>query len=254
MKITATWTALFALGAASSLTGCPNPNTYGTPRTVAPGKLSHTVAVEGFGYKVKTTCSPQPCTAPQDSGSTPTLPTYQLRVGLGDRFDIGARVANMTSLGADFKWNFVKSQMFDAAIDPGFQFFKVTTSSVDANGNSVDASTNVVYLHGPFLLALNAGEAFSVVLTPGVTYGVISTSVNADKGIGVAQTTKGAMGRIGIGFDFRVFDSFALHPEVTFLQSFGSPSRLLYIYGLGFNFGHLPSYADQSETRAQPQQ
>src|SRR6188768_1744011 len=35
---------------AALCTGCPNPNTYGTPRTTPVGKIQHNVAAEGFGY------------------------------------------------------------------------------------------------------------------------------------------------------------------------------------------------------------
>jgi hypothetical protein len=33
-------------------TGCPNPNLYGTPRTVPEGKFSGFAALEGVGYTV----------------------------------------------------------------------------------------------------------------------------------------------------------------------------------------------------------
>jgi hypothetical protein len=248
-----TWVTLgLAAAGALVLSGCPNPNTYGTPRTTPAGKLSHTIAAEGLGYKVKTGCTPGTCPV-EESGSVPLPPTYQLRVGLMDQLDLGARVANMTSLGLDIKWNFLKSEVFDVAIDPGFQFFQVSATTLDSSGRSVSASTNVVYLHGPLLLGLNAGKMFSVVLTPGVTYGLLSADINSSEGVGAAQTTSGLLGRLGIGLDFRIFDSFAIHPEVTFMKSFDDSSdNLLYIFGLGFNFGHLPDYSDQRDGAAPP--
>src|SRR5690349_21254831 len=86
---------------AALCTGCPNPQTYGTPRTTPAGKIQHNLAAEGIG-------------ASSDAGSftVPNVPTYTLRVGVADTVDIGARIANLTSIGADVKWNFIKSDSF----------------------------------------------------------------------------------------------------------------------------------------------
>src|SRR5262245_48053406 len=105
-------------------TGCPNPNTYGTPRTTPAGKLSHSIAVEAVGISVT-----DGATNEEVSATLPTLPTYTLRIGLADQHDMGVRAANLTSLGADLKWNFVKSDVLDIAIDPGFQFATLTVNN-----------------------------------------------------------------------------------------------------------------------------
>jgi hypothetical protein len=34
---------------ASALLGCPSPNSYATPRTVDPGRVAHSIALEGIG-------------------------------------------------------------------------------------------------------------------------------------------------------------------------------------------------------------
>jgi hypothetical protein len=211
-------------------TGCPNPNTYGTPRTTPKGKVAHTVAAEGFGFSYD---DPESDTAV--SGTLPTFPTYQLRYGISDEFDFGARIANFTSLGGDVKWNFVRSEIIDVAIDPGFQWYNITIGS---------SSTNVVYLHGPLMVGLNVAEPFSIVLTPGVTYGFASSSLESEDDRDAAATADGVMGRVGVGFDFRLSEGFAIHPEITFMKSFRDDGLLLYTFGLGFNFGKLPSFAD----------
>src|SRR5215207_1572927 len=89
------------VGGAALCTGCPNPNTYGTPRTTPVGKVQHTVAAEGMSYNIEQG-------GRTDSGTFPNLPSYQLRVGVADTVDIGARITNLTSVGADVKWNFLK--------------------------------------------------------------------------------------------------------------------------------------------------
>jgi hypothetical protein len=211
-------------------TGCPNPNTYGTPRTTPKGKVSHTIAAEGFGFSFD-----DPDSEVSGSGTVPTLPSYQLRYGLADELDFGARIANMTSLGGDVKWNFVRTPLFDVAVDPGVQWYNVTIN---------DTSSNVFYLHGPLLLGVNVAEPVSIVLSPGVTYAIASTTIETTEDDQVATTSDGVMGRLGVGFDFRISKSFALHPEVTFMKSFRDDGLLLYMIGLGLNFGSLPSFAD----------
>lgn len=223
-----TWGFIIAAGLA--LTGCPNPNTYGTPRTTPKGKVSHTIAAEGFGFKFD-----DPETEAAVSAIVPTFPSYQLRYGITDQLDFGARVANLTSLGGDLKWNFVRSPMFDVAIDPGFQWYQLSIN---------ETSLNVVYLHGPVLLGINVAEPVSIVLSPGVTYALASGTVETTDDREAATTNDGIMGRLGVGFDFRINEGFALHPEVTFMKSFRDDGMLLYMLGLGINFGKLPSFAD----------
>lgn len=232
---------LAALGAVAMVcTGCPNPQTYGTPRTTPAGKIQHNLAAEAWGYNAH-----DAETDTDAGGVLPTVPTYTLRVGVADTVDIGARIANLSSVGADVKWNFIKSDTFDMAIDPGFQFFHLSTSAGGA-----DSSFSVLYLNAPLMFGINLGESVSIVPTMGVTYGWASASVSSDDAADSASGTTGVMLRPGLGFNFRISERFALHPEVTFLKTLkGSDedSALLYIFGLGFNFGNLPKYGGGAE-------
>lgn len=222
-------------GVALLLSGCPNPNNYTTPRTAPPGKISHSIAVESFGYS--TTAAGEDV-----SGIFPTFPTYSLRVGLADRMELGARLANMSSLGADFKWNFVKGESFDAAIDPGFQWF-----SVSATSGGEDVSLSVVSLHVPVLLGFNFSEDVTLVASPGLAFSYASSEVDTTDERDAATTTDGVMARLGIGFDFRVARKFAIHPQITFLRTFRDNAALLYMAGIGFNFGNLPVYGANTD-------
>jgi hypothetical protein len=100
----------FLVASALVLLGCPNPNTYTTPRTVGSGHFQHSLAAEAWGFNIPATTTNGYTTSEGVSGTFPTLPTYTLRIGIGDSWEIGARVANMTSLGSDIKWNFLKSR------------------------------------------------------------------------------------------------------------------------------------------------
>lgn len=232
---------LGVLGAAALLcTGCPNPQTYGTPRTTPAGKIQHNVAAEGIGYS-----------SDLGGGALPTPPSYTLRIGVADSVDIGARLANLTSLGADVKWNFLRSESFDMAIDPSFQFFRFSASSTDSNGMLTDASLSVLYLNAPLMFGINLGESVTIVPTAGITWGWASSEVDSNDAQDAATGSTGIMLRPGIGFNFRISPRFALHPEITFLKPLEDNSGILYTFGLGFNFGNLPKFGGGGEAAAE---
>lgn len=236
-KLTQIGLRLGALGALAVLcTGCPNPNTYGTPRTTPVGKISHTVAAEGFRYGVDTTKQG----GTDDSATLPNAPTYQLRVGVLDTLDVGARLSNLTSFGADVKWNFVKSDVFDMAIDPAFQVFHIGASTDNATSSFTE-----VFVHAPLIFGINVSDAVTIVPTAGITYGHSSATASNGTGASAAASIDGIMARGGLGFNFRISPKFAMQPEVTYLKYLNKdtdPSISWVIFGLGFNFGSLPQY------------
>jgi len=228
--------------AASSLVlfGCPNPNTYTTPRTIGSGHFQHSLAAEAWGFSIPASQANY-ASGESLSGTFPTLPTYTLRIGIGDSWEIGARVANMTSIGADLKWNFIKSSGLDLAIDPAFQIFEISAS----DGSGTDETIRVSYVHVPILVGINLSRTVSLVLAPGITWGFVSgTATSTNNGTDQASATTGAIGRFGLGVDFRLTPGFALHPEITFLRGLGTDNTLIYMAGLGFNFGAMPNYDD----------
>jgi hypothetical protein len=228
------------------LAGCPNPNTYGTPRTTPKGEMSHTVAVEGVyigGETKKTNVSGSGATATTTTTTEsvgvglPTLPTYQLRYGVSDEVDFGVAVRNLSSLGADVKWNFVRGSV-DLAIAPGVQWFGVFTGK---------ESVQIFYIHAPLLVGLNLSDSFSFVLSPGFVYAAAignftSSGTGADRNAVI--TSGGALARFGLGLNIRPSKKFHIQPEVTGMRAFNDAEGLFLMFGLGFNFGHLPQYDD----------
>lgn len=226
------------------LTGCPNPNTYGTPRTVAPGKVSHSIAAEWVGWRFEARAPVDPdnpdagTVETSQSGGIIVPPSYALRLGVSDQVDVGFRASNVTSLGADVKYNFLRDETIDLAVDPGVQWLFV--------------GFNVYHLHLPLLVGWNLSDNVSLVLTPGIMYGVSNHDTgnsDVDREIDQLLTTDGLYGRAGLGVNFRITPKFALHPEVTFLRSFKGDARdsyvsgaMSYMFGIGFNFGNLPAY------------
>jgi len=227
------------------LLGCPNPQTYGVPRTTPSGKIQHTVALEGFHAAANNStvvANPSGGTTTRnqtESLTLPLLPTYQLRVGVADRVDIGARVTNLSALGGDVKWNFMKSESVDLAINPGLQF-----NYFSAGGSSIF----FFYGHLPLMVGFNFGESATLIGTGGLVFAYGSaTAADGDR----ATTSTGSGGtvgaRFGLGMQFRVSKKFALHPEITAMKFFENNELLWITFGLGFNFGNLPAYHPGSE-------
>jgi hypothetical protein len=225
----------FLAAGALVLLGCPNPNTYTTPRTIGSGHFQGSAAVEGWGYIPTTSANYTP---QERSGIYPAPPTFSLRLGLGNSWEIGARLGNLTSLGGDIKWNFLKSRKIDLAIDPAFQIYEL--SADDGSGKN----QTFTYLHVPLLVGVNLSRTVSLVFTPGATWGFTSAGMIRFTDGPNQGTTTGAIARFGVGADFRIMPGFALHPELTLLRGLGGDERIIYIAGLGFNFGAMPNYDD----------
>lgn len=239
--------ALTLLGFASALAflpGCPNPLNYGTPRTTPKGEISHTVALEGVGVSAK-----DGATGTTVGGFAPNLPTYEIRIGLADWVDLGVRLANLTTLGVDGKLNFVKTKHVDVAAAPGFQLFYFSADSGGTKSTLVGS-----YFHVPVLVGFNIAEPFSIVLYPGITYGVASSSADSGSGASAAQGSTGLLLRGGIGFNIRIGKGFAIHPEFAFsrgLEDDQGDVVTLYNFGLGFKFGKLPDHS-MADTQPPP--
>jgi hypothetical protein len=223
---------LSVVAASTALLGCPNPNTYGTPRTIPAGKDQHTIAAEGIYATAKSNVD---AAGNRTSASVglPMFPTYQYRRGIADEVDFGVRVANLSSLGGDVKWNFVKGDV-DIAIDPGLQWFGVFTN----NG-----SVNLFYFHGPLLVGINASDDVAVVLTPGFVYALAVGSISNSSGQSGVFSGGGALARLGLGLNLRLGKTFAIMPEVTAMKGFNDAESLLLVGGLGFKIGAQP-YSD----------
>jgi hypothetical protein len=222
--------------------GCPNPNIYGSPRTLPAGKVSHTIAVEGVGYHFtrRDAYVEQEGLPRTASAATLVPPSYSLRVGIADRFDFGFRAANMSSLGVDIKGNFLRSEVLDLALDPFVQW-------------SFLGGVDTTHVHLPLLVGFNASPKITVLLTPGMMYGVSSFKYANDADLSELKQLMGTNGfyaRLGLGLDARLSKKFAIHPEITVLKALNPPtdsvfeSTLMYTFGFGFVLGAQPDYSD----------
>jgi hypothetical protein len=202
--------------------GCgPSLNTYATPRTVPGPKLEHTVAAEGF-FDLK-----HRRRGLQETFPLPTV--YALRFGYLDRADFGVRVVSPGSVVLDTKWNFLRSRIFDAAIDPGFAC-------------ELGFETGRIWWHLPLMMGINLQEQMSVVLVQGVSrmysfrhVDYVDIEIFRDDDLYY---------RAGLGLDLRIADHFALHPEATLMHPIASSEEvtLPLQLGMALNMGGLPVF------------
>jgi hypothetical protein len=169
---------------------------------------------------------------------SPGLPTIGVRLGLVNRVDVGARVSDLTGVGADLKYNFVRGR-FDMAIDPAVQGIYY-----DVGGHTQPAG--VAQFHLPLLLGLNFDEDTTLVLTPGffaavTTYTGQSSSLDT---LQFATLSPGLGARLGLGLNVRASDNLSWQPELTVWHEFGDIDSWVYVLGIGLNVGALPDYSD----------
>jgi hypothetical protein len=193
--------------------GCANPNLHTTPRATPVGRVTSFVA-------------PQLIARPE---LQQRVYGVQLggRYGLASRLDAGART-NFGSFAFDLKWNAVRGQRFDLALDAGLQLMPST-----------------LYVDLPVLLGINLSDSVSILPTTGIMLGEgRQPSLDIDKteaeDVRHSQRAGRLFLRAGLGAQFRVSSDFAVNPELTYLvPTEGSVAEYL-VFGLGFCFGKLP--------------
>jgi hypothetical protein len=223
---------------AASLCGCPNPNTYGTPRTLPPGKVQIVASLEGVGIS-ETTGTNAAGDKVTTSAYDPTFPSVGVRIGLADSVDLGLKIAQLSSLGADVKLNFLRSRWFDMAVDPGVQ-----GAYLSAGGTSL----GIFYFNVPLLLGINFTHSTTLVLTPGFTYLLATASTTDTSGTSSYVSGSAPLARFGVGFNFRVGSVLSIQPEITGLKGFNNSDATLWNFGVGFAIatsrGASPDYSD----------
>jgi hypothetical protein len=203
-------------------TGCmPSINTYSTPRTVPGPKLEHTVAAEGFvDLKHRRR-------GVQQALPLPTV--YALRFAYLERADLGVRVAHPGSVVLDTKWNFLRSRVFDAAIDPGF-------------ASELDLYVARLWWHLPLMVGVNVEDWLSMVFVQGVSR--MYALRNVDPVDVELFRDDDWYYRAGLGLDMRIASGLALHPEATIMHPIASRNEITLPLqvGMAANWGGLPSF------------
>ncbi len=225
--------ALTALVAATPilLAGCPTPLTWTTPRTIPAGEVNHTVGLEvirltNLDDPIEDETETAGLTLDLEAPPVPFL-AYLIRFGVSDEIDIGVKVSTSTSFAVDFKFQVVREDVFDLALDPGIQ-----TTVLLLN-----------YLNFPILMGFNLGDIATITLAPRVSY---LTSLDEDFG-GILLYGGTAGVRLG------VTDGFAVIPQVDISRPFDQRAAWILnqvTFGIGFSFGDQPQYGEPAPPEA----
>jgi hypothetical protein len=203
--------------------GCAAPNLYTTPRSIPAG--------EHVGF-----VAPQLVQRPDEVDAAGNEVSFHYaalfggRVGLWKRVDVGART-NLGSAAFDVKWNAIRGERFDLALDLGVQFLPTTR-----------------YLDLPVLLGINVSDSISILPSTGLTLGQ-GHEPDLQHGatyIDSSEEEPPAAGRLflraGLALQLRFTPRFAVQPELTYLalSERGTPTHDFLTAGLGFCFGAQP--------------
>jgi hypothetical protein len=231
----------------AGLAGCPSSALYATARTLAPGRHQHTIGVEGIAPVVV-----EPSSGAVGATFSPNVPTYQARVGLHERVELGVRVPNLSSLGADVKVALVRGRV-DVAVMPSVQgaYFAV---NVFGPATGAGSSGGFLYASAPVLVGVNASRRVSVVghLGPALAYvgGTTTGMAGTASYVGVTNGAAFAL-RYGVGVNLRITDFVALHPEVSAFTAFGANGVASIITPvIGLQLGASPDFSDLEESGA----
>jgi hypothetical protein len=222
--------AVLLVGSLAGLAGCPNPNSYTTPRTLPPGKVQLQVAAEVLGTQFSVN------DGPQQEIVLPMLPTVGARIGALEGFDVGVRLQNLDSLALDGKVRLLKGRI-DLAVDPGVQGFY---SNVNGGGGA-----GVMYVHLPLLVGWNVSRSVSIVASPGAVFADITKmDESGATGATATVTNTGWFARFGLGVSIRAYKDLSIQPEITAIQQTSGAFETLWVAGVGFNVGAQADYSD----------
>jgi len=217
------------------LPGCPNPLGYTTPRTVEPGKVVQIASLEAYDLRVG-----------QSSLLVPSAPSYQVRLGVVERVDVGLRLSNFSGLGVDLKLAFYQSEGLDLALDPAMQRLGVVALLFWGDPElRDDPPADAFSFDLPLLAGINLQPELSVVLRGGFLF-VTEAGDAEERYDWLPRDTPWRLVHAGAGVDFRLSPRFAVHPAFSVLVDVGNAEVRGIVGGLGFAFGRLPRYTGQS--------
>lgn len=220
---------------AACLAGCPSPNVYGTPRTVAEDKTSFTIAAEGIAVT-------EVGRERTETEATALPPTFVVRRGLGPRTDLGFRVGRTGNLGFDLKVNPVRGDV-DFGFAPGFEFELDTILRLGRDRD--EGGYFAGWAHLPVLLGFNMGRHATAFFTAGLTLKTYSRDVDPLFRGANDPVEPFLRGGFGLSFHTRGFE---VTPEATLLWDPVHDEGMT-IFGLGFGWGAIPSYDDVGAAR-----
>lgn len=160
LRLAGTALALVAVAA------CTGGQRYGVPRTLAPGDTSHHVSADIGRYFIDNDCDGSRGRSCGESPALAPIPSYTFRIGLADRFELGAGAALDLTVRADLKFQLVRTKLFDVAVAPTLGVGLLPLKFYD------DEIRNPNHALLPLLVGVRLGE---VTLVPGGAIGYADT-------------------------------------------------------------------------------
>jgi hypothetical protein len=229
-----------ALALAGLLSGCPAAQSFTTARTLPPGEIQHTVAVEWLGVDYQNSeCEtmPESCFDPVGYPAIP-WPAYLVRYGANDFLELGGKLSTAGLITAEFKFQLLRSEYFDFALDPNVSFTP-GTAVVGIREGGIDAA--FTYLSLPILMSVNLGD-FTATFAPRFSYLLLFSSSRS--------IVDGLFGGGGVSVEYRVSDVVSIVAGFDYqllVLSAAAASANFFSAGLGISFGAQPDYSTPEE-------
>ncbi len=213
---------------------CSVPRAYQSPRTTPPGQISHSLAFEiGQGFFQDTDREEETLIAPE--GYSPA--TYTLRVGLAERWEVAGSFGSLL-LASEVKWNFLRSELVDAALAPRAQYYEPLVFS--------GPTRELVTLSLPLPIALNWNRELTLIASPTFAYAAGKRDAASDvegETIEPAHHEHDFLAGGGLDLQLRANSKLAFQPGVTFYRRL-SNGELRWQFGIAFSWGRMPYYGD----------
>lgn len=228
------------LALAGLLSGCPAAQSFTTARTLPPGEVQHTVAVEWLGVDYQNSeCEtmPESCFDPVGYPAIP-WPAYLIRYGANEFLELGGKLSTAGLITAEFKIQPLRSEYFDFALDPNVSFTP-GTAVVGIREGGIDAA--FTYLSLPILMSVNLGD-LTATFAPRFSYLLLFSSSRS--------IVDGLFGGGGVSVEYRVSDVVSIVAGFDYqvlLLSATEASANFFSAGLGVSFGAQPDYSTPEE-------
>lgn len=210
-----------------AVAGCPTAQTWTTARTVAPGRMQHTVGVEVVGVTIEDRTVAGETTIDDPGLVGVPFPAYVLRLGLLNGLDAGLKLSATGTFSLDGKVQLLRGRTIAVALDPGI---------------TAPFAFEYVTFNLPVLLSIEAGGGFTLTVYPKSSYALVLHE-------GTDTAIDGLLVGGGAHVQIRVVPGFAVTPsfEVQALAWGKDRTSTVIEFGIGFSFGALPEEQDEAE-------
>jgi hypothetical protein len=142
------------------MTACASMSSMQTGEVLEDGKTQWTVGGGTYNSKAFSTAVEKDENNVLEDVNLPYLEA-SYRMGLGNKFDVGAKLTLIGTMVADGKYQFYDGEAFDASIGLGLGYMSIETES-----NDVKSKTTIVDVMVPAYLSYKATETITPYISP----------------------------------------------------------------------------------------